>query len=88
MFVELTSNLILKGEKEGRRGSIRLFQSKETILELRGIILEVSGISPCSKVLNYKCQMSKAWLVDMSLSKKRVVLDRYYIDSTTSSTNG
>ena len=49
MFVELTSNLILKGEKEGRRGSIRLFQSKETILELRGIILEVSGISPCSK---------------------------------------
>ena len=44
------SNLtfIWKGASEGRRGSTRLSQSKETIRELGGGLSKVSLVPPCS----------------------------------------
>jgi len=50
----INSTLIWKGAEEGRCGSTRYFQSKETILELGGSMLEVSGKPHVQRVLNSK----------------------------------
>jgi hypothetical protein len=47
MPIELTLTTSWKGAEEGRRGSKRSFQSKETILGLGGSVLEDNGMPPC-----------------------------------------
>jgi hypothetical protein len=47
--IDSTRTIIWKGAEEGRRGSTRLFQSKETIIGLGGSILKESGMPPCSE---------------------------------------
>jgi len=46
MFVELTLTFIWKGAAEGRQGSTRVSQSKETLLELGGGAFEERRIPP------------------------------------------
>jgi hypothetical protein len=45
-----TRTVISKGVEEGRRGTTRLVQSKETILGLGGSVLEESGMPPYFEV--------------------------------------
>lgn len=47
--MELTLTFIWKGAVEGRRGSTRLSQSKETLLELGGGTFEVVGMPAISE---------------------------------------
>jgi hypothetical protein len=47
-------------------------------------MLKVNGIPPCSK--GFELEMKKAWAIDTSLPKIRVLLETCYLSSTTSST--
>jgi hypothetical protein len=70
MFNELTSTLVWKCVEEGRQGSTRSFQSKETILGLEGSMLEVSGMPPCSE--GSELEMLKTCSIATSVLKRRV----------------
>ena len=76
---ENTWKIIWKGTHEGRWGATRWFQSKEMTSELGGGTIE--GMPPWPKKLELE---KKTGVVLISLSKGRVGLIEYFLNSTTS----
>ena len=68
--MELTLTFIWKGAAEGRRGSTRLSQLKETLLELGGGTFEEIGMPPILE--DYVLEIKQTLLLGTSPPKRGV----------------
>ena len=68
MFLESNLTLIWKGAAEGRRGSTRLSQSKETLLELGGATFKETGMPP--RLEEHVLEIKKTLLLGTSSPKR------------------